>query len=712
MKSTSESVLEPMRGLSIAGERVRRLVTSFSSPQTEGSGGKTARSILADLAKARGHDKSVTDSSRANYAELWDGLDICMEQASGTKQTTKELANGLSQWSSAEKDYIKSLPFTKKKFELPPCEQGSIGSTLETFFESFGKIAETRARLGSVVGAMGTQLHQFRREQNQTKRQLEMEGTKLRKGMVAQELAFQRAKQKYEKACKDADICISLKEKAHQEKALHEVSRLWQRTTDALIAVQESEQQYRLAVEELRAYRSNYTQAMQQVLREFQILEESRVEYIKALMHGVVDSYTELSNQFQQTLCEMNEKVDQTDSAKDVEDFVKKNLRQPLEPVTFEKCVNEKIQAEIEILVGGGIGPNNIAGRQCSGSTRSVKGLSPKDSVSVTPKIGSIPQQTVPPVPRVPPPGSNASTPSPFCRSNSSSLPPPLPTGGPPPIPSNPVNRTAIPHIASEPSQPANKIDDVSQYPPVNQPAEESQVESRPKSPDSPLPAEVAEPELEGLFVRAVFAYTAEEDSELSIQAGDIIRVIEQDDSGWWEGELKDGTSGSFPCNYTKTTTATMALAFGFTSSPASPEAVVNEAPEANPTISCPIPPQDDETSLCTSRGESDENGASSPCPVRNICTVAEKNAVAYALNPALSTCAYEPPCKQVIVIFDYDAQDPGDLTIKKRQLLTIHGIDKDGGWLDASDADGKRGMVPANYVRNYAPRPESALSA
>jgi hypothetical protein len=39
--------------------------------------------------------------------------------------------------------------------------------------------------------------------------------------------------------------------------------------------------------------------------------------------------------------------------------------------------------------------------------------------------------------------------------------------------------------------------------------------------------------------VKATFDYLATEPGELSIKKGDIINVLEEDDTGWWKGELK-----------------------------------------------------------------------------------------------------------------------------------------------------------------------------
>ncbi|KAF9997947.1 hypothetical protein BGZ65_006494, partial [Modicella reniformis] len=54
--------------------------------------------------------------------------------------------------------------------------------------------------------------------------------------------------------------------------------------------------------------------------------------------------------------------------------------------------------------------------------------------------------------------------------------------------------------------------------------------------------------------VRALFTFDATCEGELSIQKGDIIRIVEEIDEGWWEGELVDANgvrhTGMFPANY------------------------------------------------------------------------------------------------------------------------------------------------------------------
>ncbi|KAJ8261331.1 hypothetical protein COCON_G00170540 [Conger conger] len=55
------------------------------------------------------------------------------------------------------------------------------------------------------------------------------------------------------------------------------------------------------------------------------------------------------------------------------------------------------------------------------------------------------------------------------------------------------------------------------------------------------------------LRVRALHYYQAEHESELSLEPGDIISVLETVDKAWWRGYNKDGRRGLFPASYVET---------------------------------------------------------------------------------------------------------------------------------------------------------------
>ncbi|KAB7507398.1 Intersectin-1 [Armadillidium nasatum] len=62
----------------------------------------------------------------------------------------------------------------------------------------------------------------------------------------------------------------------------------------------------------------------------------------------------------------------------------------------------------------------------------------------------------------------------------------------------------------------------------------------------------VAPPPQDPEKVEALYPYTAVNDDELSFEPGDIIFVLDKEDSAWWKGSLR-GVIGVFPSNYVQT---------------------------------------------------------------------------------------------------------------------------------------------------------------
>ena len=54
---------------------------------------------------------------------------------------------------------------------------------------------------------------------------------------------------------------------------------------------------------------------------------------------------------------------------------------------------------------------------------------------------------------------------------------------------------------------------------------------------------------LADIKAKVIFEYNALEEDELTMAVGDIVKIIDQSDEGWWEGEL-NGKCGMFPENF------------------------------------------------------------------------------------------------------------------------------------------------------------------
>ncbi|OJJ37551.1 hypothetical protein ASPWEDRAFT_50698 [Aspergillus wentii DTO 134E9] len=62
------------------------------------------------------------------------------------------------------------------------------------------------------------------------------------------------------------------------------------------------------------------------------------------------------------------------------------------------------------------------------------------------------------------------------------------------------------------------------------------------------------------LFVRAMYDYDADDHTSLSFQRGDVIQVLNQLETGWWDGVINNNVRGWFPSNYCTVITDTADL--------------------------------------------------------------------------------------------------------------------------------------------------------
>ena len=61
-------------------------------------------------------------------------------------------------------------------------------------------------------------------------------------------------------------------------------------------------------------------------------------------------------------------------------------------------------------------------------------------------------------------------------------------------------------------------------------------------------------------YARTTFSYVAKDNGELSLEVGDIVEVLDEDEHGWWSGVLR-GKKGVFPNNFVVEITEEEAMA-------------------------------------------------------------------------------------------------------------------------------------------------------
>ncbi|XP_058872083.1 uncharacterized protein LOC117433159 [Acipenser ruthenus] len=158
--------------------------------------------------------------------------------------------------------------------------------------------------------------------------------------------------------------------------------------------------------------------------------------------------------------------------------------------------------------------------------------------------------------------------------------------------------------------------------------------------------------------VRAIWDFNAGDEDDLTFEEGEIITVHDDSDPDWWLGQTRRGV-GTIPANFVTTDL-----------NPGTQPAIQQECQqqsETQPRFTSPPPP---------------------PSPP-SIC-------LPHLLPPPAPLHRGKTSFK-VRALYDYDAEDEYELTIKEGEIITVHD-DSDLGWWSVETHRGV-GLIPANYV-------------
>ncbi|KAJ8021110.1 Intersectin-2 [Holothuria leucospilota] len=201
---------------------------------------------------------------------------------------------------------------------------------------------------------------------------------------------------------------------------------------------------------------------------------------------------------------------------------------------------------------------------------------------------------------------------------------------------------------------------------------------------------------------RVKYDYDALEPHELTIKVGDIITNISMVEYGWWEG-IVNGKRGMFPSNFVEEYTAT------------SKKSIQNKT-VLSKVIRSHTPQGEDELYLIekdiveiTSQPdpwwwEGIVKGKKGYFPSYCVDLIEKDNEREEREETKQQECA--APVKAE-VLYDYDAVEPDELTIKAGDTITNISI-ADGGWWKGV-LNGKKGNFPSNFVKIYAGSPEQS---
>ncbi|XP_067674617.1 SH3 domain-containing kinase-binding protein 1-like isoform X6 [Haliotis asinina] len=162
---------------------------------------------------------------------------------------------------------------------------------------------------------------------------------------------------------------------------------------------------------------------------------------------------------------------------------------------------------------------------------------------------------------------------------------------------------------------------------------------------------ETAAVRMRGVEAVVDFAYEAEQEDELTLKIGDIIKNVIQSDGGWWEGEL-NGKKGMFPENFVKL-----------------------------------LKPEDKGKSSGIGKKEAPERKS-----VRELASKFKDNMPLGPLPPRKKD--KKKKCK---VMFDYTPENEDELELKEGEIIEFNREVEDGWWEGCHN--GRSGVFPSNFV-------------
>ncbi|KAL6070968.1 Intersectin 1 (SH3 domain protein) [Balamuthia mandrillaris] len=192
---------------------------------------------------------------------------------------------------------------------------------------------------------------QTKKEQKRKASKLFSEAQKLKKEQVKGRAEVAKLKSKQHKAAKEAEQSLSQYEKAQKDNSLSTV-KLVKLNNAQKLAQQENvaaDKLYKSSLEEYNSfYSSKYQVNMKQILHEFQALDEERIESLKEVLENYIESQSVMLVSMQQHLAELKQHMYKINTNIDVSSWITANRTglQPDPPVPYEPYGAEPSTAE------------------------------------------------------------------------------------------------------------------------------------------------------------------------------------------------------------------------------------------------------------------------------------------------------------------------------------------------------------------------------
>lgn len=473
--------------------------------------------------------------------EMWDSFDVCSDRAVHGEVYSKELEAFIRKRADIEKDYAKKLTLLckSKEPEIGTLETAWKSVLLET--ENIGK--NHMACAEQLYKSMDETLKAWQVDSAKQRKLVVKTGNKLRSDLESAYSSMNKSMSKYESHRKKKDgleeeltNCQDDKKAGALTKKIHSEEKSANKADDAynknVLKARELENRF-------------YDVDMPRLLSEIEKLEEERIRVCKTALERLVEHTGMLGPGNKTSLDYMEQNVSLISAESDNADFVKEH-RTNAPPI--QRC---------EYV------PYDPISQSCKRNSVSVEPSRPTSQHKSAPasKPSSSPvRPAASAVPAAAPPEASAAS----MLAN---------RGAPPAVPAVRSARKVVRAIYAYHTEDEGELDfDVGEMITIVAENDDgwwkgelngvtglfpsNHIQEKdgtiPDGPADVVPGE-AEYEEEGEFdlCKVLYAYTAEEDDEISIQPGDVLTIEEEDDEGWYYGHRQsDNGYGKFPGNY------------------------------------------------------------------------------------------------------------------------------------------------------------------
>lgn len=496
-----------------------------------------------------------------------DGLDFLYKSTQDALARTAEIAKWFKQYASVEETYAKNLlklvvakpKKGRKKSQKDPSESraGTVKKTwdqIHTDVESQGNKHANYAL--QILNEISQSLTIYVKEKEVARKKLVNDGTRLTKEWHDQVSTLNKSKSNYFSKCKEADNLQAQYDKAKAEGSMKskDFSKLKNKAAKALDVSKSANKEYeKLLKQTNEKQRKMYTKDLPRLLSDFQAFEDDRLTFIKNCFEKYRSFRAEFPPYFTKTLEALEESVNAIDVAADIQRFAENHKTGDTPPADKQYEPYSSTNPNFGSVGGGSPKPTTAAA-----TAPKAVGLSPEDaSLSDDEKARKLQEQI---------------------DMLDSSI-------------TSEVNamkglEKLVQFYASDPvaqEKAKGELEDQrKKIESMKSNKEDLQRQLQNLGADGPAASEAYAASAEGesfdnshegsgevdanegeaaeaaaagdaatsiLTARALYDYKATNDTELSFNAGDILNINDQDDSGWWYAEL-NGQMGFVPSNY------------------------------------------------------------------------------------------------------------------------------------------------------------------